>query len=129
MASMPGRSADFGHDASRLTANEAARIAAIFPLPKRRQAIAPTGFTRRYGNMILARMAVVRRDRLDACVYAAMAAPVEAPEPARPVRRAPRVAPTTTPVPPRHRPRCRARSLRNRSSRRPRRSRRRRRRR
>ncbi len=94
----------FGHDASRLTANEAARIAAIFPLPKRRQAIAPTGFTRRYGNMILARMAVVRRDRLDACVYAAMAAPVEAPEPARRRRTAAsrrgRHAPAPSPPPP-----------------------------
>ncbi len=49
----------FGHDASRLTPAEAARIAAIFPLPKRRAAIAPTGFTRRYGGMIAARMGVV----------------------------------------------------------------------
>src|SRR5688572_17826805 len=30
----------FGHDASALSANEAARIAAIFPLPKRREAVA-----------------------------------------------------------------------------------------
>ena len=59
----------FGHDASALSPQEAARIAAIFPLPKRRAAIAPRGFTRRYGNMILARMRVVGRDRLDACVY------------------------------------------------------------
>jgi len=29
----------------------------------------PTGFTRRYGNTIAARMAVVRREGLDACVY------------------------------------------------------------
>src|SRR5688572_11181813 len=50
----------FGHDASRLTAAEAARIAANFPLPKRREAVAPTGFTRRYGNMIVARAAAVR---------------------------------------------------------------------
>ena len=59
----------FGHDASTLSPHEAARIAAVFPLPKRRVAIAPTGFTRRYGNMITARMGVVRRDGLDACVY------------------------------------------------------------
>jgi monofunctional glycosyltransferase len=64
----------FGHDASSLTATEAARIAAVFPLPKRREAVAPTGFTRRYGNMITARMAVVRRDGLDACVYEGAAA-------------------------------------------------------
>ncbi len=59
----------FGHDASQLTAAEAARIAAVFPLPMRREAVAPTGFTRRYGNTILARIGVVRRDGLDACVY------------------------------------------------------------
>jgi len=59
----------FNHDASRLSPQEAARIAAILPLPKRRAAIAPRGFTRRYGNMIVARMGAVRRDGLDACVY------------------------------------------------------------
>ena len=89
----------FGHDATRLSAGEAARIAAVFPLPKRRDAIAPTGFTRRYGNMILARMAVVRRDRLDACVYAGIAPPAEAPEPARRPRRPPAAQPRPTPQP------------------------------
>lgn len=59
----------FGHGASALSPSEAARIAAVFPLPKRRAAIAPRGFTRRYGNMIAARMVAVRRDGLDACVY------------------------------------------------------------
>ena len=58
----------FGHDASRLSPQEAARIAAVLPLPKRRAAIAPTGFTRRYGNLISARIGVVRRDGLDNCV-------------------------------------------------------------
>jgi len=59
----------FGHDASRLTRQEAARIAAVLPLPKRRAAIAPAGFTRRYGNLISARMGAVQRDGLDACIY------------------------------------------------------------
>jgi monofunctional glycosyltransferase len=59
----------FGHDASALSPQEAARIAAVLPLPKRRAAIAPLGFTRRYGGMIQARMRAVGRDRLDACVY------------------------------------------------------------
>ena len=59
----------FGHDASQLTPQEAARIIAVFPLPKRRAAISPRGFTRRYGNMIMARMRVVGRDGLDGCVY------------------------------------------------------------
>src|SRR5687767_5794675 len=92
----------FGHDAASLSANEAARIAAIFPLPKRREAIAPTGFTRRYGNMIAARMGVVRRDRLDACVYAgAPARPAaDRPEPRRATRPQPRQsAPQPPPQP------------------------------
>jgi monofunctional glycosyltransferase len=59
----------FNHGADRLTPQEAARIAAVLPLPARREAIAPTGFTRRYGNTIAARMRVVGRDGLDACVY------------------------------------------------------------
>ena len=59
----------FGKDASNLTRQEAARIAAILPLPRKREAIDPAGFTRRYGNTIAARMNVVEREGLDACVY------------------------------------------------------------
>jgi monofunctional biosynthetic peptidoglycan transglycosylase len=59
----------FGHDASAMSAIEAARIAAILPLPKERGAIAPKGFTRRYGNTIAARIPIVGRGGLDACVY------------------------------------------------------------
>ena len=58
----------FGHDASAMTPLEASRIAAVLPLPKRREAIAPGGWTRRYGNMIHARMRVVARNGLDRCV-------------------------------------------------------------
>lgn len=65
----------FGHDASALSATEAARIAAILPLPKKRGAIAPKGFTRRYGNTISARIGQVRRDGLDSCVYEGATAP------------------------------------------------------
>jgi monofunctional biosynthetic peptidoglycan transglycosylase len=65
----------FGHDASAMSATEAARIAAVLPLPKKRGAIAPKGFTRRYGNTIAARISVVARDGLDACVYRGIAAP------------------------------------------------------
>lgn len=72
----------FGHDASAMSATEAARIAAVLPLPKERGAIAPKGFTRRYGNTIAARIGVVGRDGLDACVYKGIAAPVnKAPPP------------------------------------------------
>lgn len=59
----------FGKDASNLSRQEAGRIAAVLPLPKRREAIDPGGFTRRYGNTIAARAAVVERSGLDACVY------------------------------------------------------------
>ena len=72
----------FGHDASAMSATEAARIAAILPLPKKRGAVAPKGFTRRYGNTIAARIGVVGRDGLDACVYKGTTAPVnKAPPP------------------------------------------------
>ncbi len=58
----------FRHGADRLSRAEAARFAAVLPLPKRRAAIAPSGFTRRYGNTIAARIGVVQRDGLDACL-------------------------------------------------------------
>ena len=58
----------FGHDASRMSGTEAARIAAVLPLPKKREATIPRGYTRRYGNAVAARSGVVRRDGLDACL-------------------------------------------------------------
>jgi monofunctional biosynthetic peptidoglycan transglycosylase len=59
----------FDHDASAMSRTEAARIAAVLPLPKKRGAVAPKGFTRRYGNSITSRIGIVARDGLDACVY------------------------------------------------------------
>jgi monofunctional glycosyltransferase len=58
----------FKHDASRLTTTEAARIAAVLPLPKKRGAVVPKGYTRRYGNAISARTGVVARGGLDSCL-------------------------------------------------------------
>jgi len=58
----------FGHDASRLSPQEASRIAAILPLPKKRAAVAPRGFTRRRGNAITRQVRVVRNDGLDRCL-------------------------------------------------------------
>lgn len=58
----------FHHDASRLSRAEAARIAAVLPLPKKRAAISPTGFTRRYGQRIAVRMGQVRRFGQDSCL-------------------------------------------------------------
>ena len=92
----------FGHDASALSATEAARIAAVLPLPKERGAIAPKGFTRRYGNTISARIGQVRRDGLDACVYRDATVPKEkAPPPSKAQRELPGSEyETATPPPP-----------------------------
>ena len=92
----------FDHDASAMSPTEAARIAAVLPLPKKRGAIAPKGFTRRYGNTIAARIGQVRRDGLDACVYSGATAPRDK---APPPSKAPRELPgeeyeTATPPPP-----------------------------
>jgi monofunctional biosynthetic peptidoglycan transglycosylase len=76
----------FSHDASAMSRTEAARIAAVLPLPKKRGATAPRGFTRRYGNAIAARIAVVGREGLDRCVYEGEVVAPER-EPAEPVRR------------------------------------------
>ncbi|MES2754737.1 MAG: monofunctional biosynthetic peptidoglycan transglycosylase [Pseudomonadota bacterium] len=58
----------FRHDASRLTPAEAGKIAAVLPLPKKRAAVAPRGFTRRHGNAITRYVGVVRRAGLDKCL-------------------------------------------------------------
>ena len=93
----------FGHDASAMSPTEAARIAAVLPLPKKRGAVAPLGFTRRYGNTIAARIPIVTRDGLDACVYRGATAPVNKAPP--PVAKKPRPLPgaeyeSATPLPP-----------------------------
>ncbi len=66
----------YGHDASAMSETEAARISAILPLPKKRGAVAPVGFTRKYGGIIASRIGTVSRDGLDACVYAGVKAPL-----------------------------------------------------
>jgi monofunctional biosynthetic peptidoglycan transglycosylase len=58
----------FRHGADRMTEREAAQIAAVLPLPKKRAGIAPSGFTRRYGRSIDRRIDVVRGDGLDGCL-------------------------------------------------------------
>jgi monofunctional biosynthetic peptidoglycan transglycosylase len=93
----------FNHDAASMTRTEAARIAAVLPLPKKRGANAPKGFTRRYGNAVAARIGVVAREGLDACVYpngraAAPEEPAERPAP-RSKRSTPLPAPTSRPAP------------------------------
>ena len=59
----------FNKSANDLTRTEAARLAAILPLPKKRAVNGVGGFTRRYGNSIAARIRVVKRDGLDSCIY------------------------------------------------------------
>lgn len=92
----------YGHDASAMTRTEAARLAAVLPLPKGREAIAPRGFTKRYGNSIAARIGAVARDGLDACVYAGNVAPRDrTPPPSRkPVTLPGSDVETSTPPPP-----------------------------
>jgi monofunctional biosynthetic peptidoglycan transglycosylase len=58
----------FGHDASTLSPAEAGRIAAILPLPKKREAVDPHGFTRRHGNAITRWVGVIRNDGQDSCL-------------------------------------------------------------
>ena len=59
----------FKRSAAKLSRTEAARIAAALPLPKKREVVSPSGFTRRHGNRIATRIGIVRRDGLDACIY------------------------------------------------------------
>jgi monofunctional glycosyltransferase len=92
----------FNHDSSAMSRTEAARIAAVLPLPKKRGAIAPKGFTRRYGNSIAQRISIVTRDRLDGCVYRDAVPPKEK---APPTTRAPKQLPgeefeSAKPLPP-----------------------------
>lgn len=97
----------FNHDATTMSRTEAARIAAVLPLPKKRGATAPQGFTRRYGSSIAARIGVVARDGLDACIYEGAAPePVEpsagraAPAKKKAAPSAPRIEPPPPPEPP-----------------------------
>ncbi len=59
----------FNHSAARLSADEASRMAAALPSPKKRAVTNPGGWLARHGNSIERRIGTVRRDGLDACVY------------------------------------------------------------
>ena len=59
----------FNKSAANLSTLEAARMAVALPLPKERSVVNPSGWLRRHGNTISARIGVVSRDGLDACVY------------------------------------------------------------
>ena len=59
----------YGKSAAHLTPAQAARMAAALPNPKKRSVKNPKGFTRRYGNLVAARVGTVKRSGFDACVY------------------------------------------------------------
>ncbi len=59
----------FNHSAARLSRDEASRMAAALPSPKKRAVKGPGGWLTRHGNRIERRIGIVRRDGLDACVY------------------------------------------------------------
>jgi monofunctional biosynthetic peptidoglycan transglycosylase len=59
----------WGKSAADLTRTEAARMAAALPSPKNRAVKSPSGFTRRYGNIIAARINTVKNEGYDACIY------------------------------------------------------------
>jgi monofunctional biosynthetic peptidoglycan transglycosylase len=59
----------FSHSAARLSRDEASRMAAALPSPKKRSVKSPGGWLARHGNRIERRIGIVRRDGLDACVY------------------------------------------------------------
>ena len=59
----------FGHSAARISTDEASRMAAALPSPKKRAVKSPGGWLARHGNSIERRIGIVRRDGLDACVY------------------------------------------------------------
>ncbi len=61
----------FNKSAANLSRQEAARIAAVLPQPKKRAVHGARGFTRRYGNSIAARIGVVEREGLDHCLRSA----------------------------------------------------------
>lgn len=59
----------FGKSAARLSTDEASRMAAALPSPKKRSVTNPGRWLARHGNSIQRRIGIVRRDGLDACVY------------------------------------------------------------
>ncbi|MEA1617548.1 monofunctional biosynthetic peptidoglycan transglycosylase [Erythrobacter sp. T5W1-R] len=59
----------FGKSAARLSPDEASRMAAALPSPKKRSVKNPRGWLARHGNRIERRIGIVKRDGLDACVY------------------------------------------------------------
>lgn len=58
----------FDHDASQFSDLEAARIAAVLPAPRTRDARNPGGWTARYGTRLVSRMRRIRASPLGDCL-------------------------------------------------------------
>ena len=61
--------AEFGKPASALSVTEAARLATVLPNPRRYHAGKPGPYVARQSKVVAARMAIVRRDHLDGCIF------------------------------------------------------------
>ena len=59
----------FQHSAARLTPDEASRMAVALPQPKKRAVVNPGGWLARHGNSVERRIAIVKNDGLDDCIY------------------------------------------------------------
>jgi monofunctional glycosyltransferase len=59
----------FGKSTARLSPNEAARMAAALPSPKKRSVKNPRGWLAGHARRVERRIGIVKRDGLDACVY------------------------------------------------------------
>ncbi len=60
---------EFGKPAAVLSVSESSRLATVLPSPRRYRAGKPGPYVLRQSQVVAARMAVVRRDRLDGCIY------------------------------------------------------------
>jgi monofunctional biosynthetic peptidoglycan transglycosylase len=61
--------ADFHKQAAKLSVTEAARLATVLPNPRNYRADAPGPYVVRQSGVVAARIAEVRRDNLDSCIY------------------------------------------------------------
>ncbi len=61
--------AEFGKPAANLSVSESARLATVLPNPRNYRASKPGPYVLRQSQVVAARMATIRRDRLDGCIY------------------------------------------------------------
>ena len=61
--------AEFGKPAANLSVSRSARLATVLPNPRSYRAGKPGPYVLRQSQVVAARMAIIRRDRLDGCIY------------------------------------------------------------